>query len=108
LRNSFSILTRLLVCAGLFLGYSAASRAETPPTAAGTANPSAAASAAKLTPAQQEFASAFIAAANAQSLNALRKLVAPEALACYTDQTESQPDIVLKPHLQLRFPLIAR
>jgi hypothetical protein len=50
----------------------------------------------KLTRAQREFAAAFVSASNAKDIDAIRKLVAPEAVACFDKETQPFLDRWLK------------
>ena len=65
-------------------------RPSTTPTSAAQSSKEAQEEAAQLAPseAQVHFAEQYISAVNAKDVNALRQLVAPKTLACYTDRTE--------------------
>ncbi len=63
----------------------AAPKAEQPAAVASGAKPSATPSpSTELTPAQRQFAAAFVSAVNAKNSDALRQLIVPEALKCQT------------------------
>jgi hypothetical protein len=74
-------------------------------SATATATPSATPSPApKLTQAQREFADAFISAANTKNGAAMRRLVAPEALASYRKETEPYFDRWLNSRFRYAIP----
>jgi hypothetical protein len=83
-----------LILAVTFVAAARVDAAES--TAAAAAKSAAASSAAtpaavrskKLTAQQREFAAAYVSAANSKDIEALRKLVAPEVLACHAKETK--------------------
>ncbi len=74
---------------------SASAEAETP-EAEETAAP------AKLTPAQRQFADAFVKAVNTADTNAMRKLIAPKSLSCLDKSSEAYLEHWLKKQMRFR------
>jgi hypothetical protein len=95
----------LMLCATLI----AAARCDAAqPTAAASRKSTAASSAPspaparkKLTAAEREFAAAYVNAVNSGDINALRKLVAPEVVACFTKDTKPFLDHWLQKNLRM-------
>jgi hypothetical protein len=102
------LLSGIVAAAALALSASA-TQALASAAASGTPAPTptsaqAPAPSSKLTTAEREFVAAFIAAANARSIDTMRKLVVPEDLACYDKDTRIYLDNWLRRQVRYEIP----
>jgi hypothetical protein len=74
------------------------------PSVEAIATPTATVTPPPLSEAQQQFVSAFIEAANAKNAAAMRKLILPESLACYSKDTEPHLDHWVAKRLRYTIP----